>query len=137
MKQCSELCFFYFSASVSIFLFFLVLHYIQIKVISLRMVWFLYLLVSFLVGNKLLFYLIPASYNGALLYLVILEIIKKAESIGLFVHSITTDMGPNNLAMWRTFLVGFAGRYSTVTNSMIYPVDNIASFGLLLILAIF
>lgn len=53
-----------------------------------------------------------------------LEIIQKAESIGLYVHSVTNDMGPNNLAMWRKFLVGFAGRYSTVTNSVTHPVDN-------------
>ncbi|KMQ91988.1 vam6 vps39-like protein [Lasius niger] len=59
------------------------------------------------------FYLTPDSYDGALLHPIVLEIIQKAEFIGLYVHGVTNDMGPNNLAMWRKFLVGFAGRYST------------------------
>ncbi|KYQ48571.1 hypothetical protein ALC60_12384 [Trachymyrmex zeteki] len=52
-----------------------------------------------------------------------LEIIQKVET-GLYVHCITNDMGPNNLAMWRKFFVGCAGRYSTITNSITHPVDN-------------
>lgn len=32
-------------------------------------------------------------------------------------------MGPNNLAMWREFCVGFAGRYSTITNSIAHPIN--------------
>ncbi|XP_071574090.1 uncharacterized protein [Temnothorax nylanderi] len=70
------------------------------------------------------FYLTPDSYDEALLHPIALEIIQKAESIGLYVHSVTNDMGPNNLTRWRKFLVGFAGRYSTVTNSVTHPVDN-------------
>lgn len=70
------------------------------------------------------FYLTPDSYDGALLHPIVLLIIEKAESIGLYVHSVVNDMGPNNLAMWRKFLTGFAGRHSTITNSIIHPVDN-------------
>lgn len=69
------------------------------------------------------FYLTPDSYDGALLYPIMLEIIQKVET-GLYVHCITNDMGPNNLAMWRKFFVGCAGRYSTITNSITHPVDN-------------
>lgn len=74
--------------------------------------------------QNIAFYLTPDSYDGALLNPIVLEIITKAESIGLYVHNITNDMGSNNLAMWRNFLVGFAGRYSKVTNSIIHPVRN-------------
>lgn len=70
------------------------------------------------------FYLTPNSYDGSLLQPIALEIIKKAEFIGLSVHNITNDMGPNNLAMWRKFLVGFAGWYSTIVNSITHPIDN-------------
>lgn len=74
--------------------------------------------------QNIAFYLTPDSYDGALLHPIVLKIIQEAESIGLYVHSVTNDMGPNNLAMWRKFFVGFAARYSTVTNSIIHPVDN-------------
>lgn len=70
------------------------------------------------------FYLTSDSYDGALLHPIALDIIKKAESIGLYVHNITNDMGPNNLAMWNKFCVGFAGRYSTIINSITHPIDN-------------
>lgn len=45
------------------------------------------------------FYLTPDSYDGALLHSIVLEIIQKAENIGLYVHSVTNDIGSNNLAM--------------------------------------
>ncbi|XP_025155113.1 uncharacterized protein LOC112588667 [Harpegnathos saltator] len=71
-------------------------------------------------------YFTPESYDGALLHPIVLEINQKAESIGLYVHSVVVpnDMGPNNLAMWRTFRVGFAGRHLLITNSIIHRVDN-------------
>lgn len=70
------------------------------------------------------FYLTSDSYDGALLHPIALEIIKKAESIGLYVHNITNDMGPNNLSIWRKFLVGFAGCYSAIINSIIHLINN-------------
>lgn len=45
----------------------------------------------------------PKSVDGALLKPIIEEIIKKAESISLLVHSLTSDMAPVNLDMWKVF----------------------------------
>lgn len=48
-------------------------------------------------------YCTPNDLNGAILKPIVENIIEKAESIGLLVHSVTTDMGAVNLAMWRAF----------------------------------
>lgn len=48
--------------------------------------------------QNIAFYLTPDSYDSALLHPIVLKIIQK-ESIGLYVHSVTNNMGPNNLAI--------------------------------------
>lgn len=45
----------------------------------------------------------PDGFDGACLKPIIEEIITKAESIGLYVYSVTSDMGGVNRGMWRAF----------------------------------
>lgn len=45
------------------------------------------------------FYFTPRGYNGSQLKPIISEIILKAEKIGLYIHSITSDMGSINQVM--------------------------------------
>lgn len=52
------------------------------------------------------FYFTPKGCNGSQLKPIILELIKKIEAIGLYVHSITSDIGLINRAMWRAFGIG-------------------------------
>lgn len=49
------------------------------------------------------FYFTGNSTNGSKFKTIILEIINKAENIGLNVYGIVSDMGAPNQAMWRTF----------------------------------
>lgn len=51
-------------------------------------------------------------------------VIRKAESIGLYVHSITSDMGSVNQAMWKAFGNISGGKFSLIHNSICHPVDN-------------
>ena len=44
-----------------------------------------------------------ASFEGALLKPIILQIIAKAEKIGLRVNSVTFDIGSNNVSCWNAF----------------------------------
>lgn len=41
----------------------------------------------------------PSNVNDALLKPIVEQLIQKAESVGLYVYSVTTNMGPVNLAM--------------------------------------
>lgn len=61
--------------------------------------------------------------NGSLLKPIICDIIKKAENIGLRVHSVTTDMASANQAMWRSFGIG-ASKYTTINNACNHPNDE-------------
>lgn len=70
------------------------------------------------------YYFTPDSLNGAILKPIIIEIIQKAESIGLYVHSVTSDMGPVNLSMWRAFEGISCSRYSKISNCIPHPIDN-------------
>lgn len=70
------------------------------------------------------FYYTPDGFNGACLKSIIEQIIEKAEFIGLYVHSVTSDMGSVNQAMWRAFSNISAGRYSKIVNSVPHPNDN-------------
>lgn len=70
------------------------------------------------------YYLTPNGFDGAKLKPIIEKIIRKAESIGLYVHSITSDMGGVNQAMWRSFENISASRYGEIINSISHPVDD-------------
>lgn len=64
------------------------------------------------------YYFTPNSVNGKTFRPIILEIIQEAESIGLQVVSVTSDMGSSNKAMWREFGV--------VVNKLCVPVTSVA-----------
>lgn len=50
------------------------------------------------------YYYIPDGFDGALLKEIILKIIEKAvELIGLKLHSVSSDIGATNQAMWKAF----------------------------------
>lgn len=70
------------------------------------------------------YYFTSDSLNGAILKPIILQIIEKAEAIGLLVHSVTSDMGPVNLSMWRAFENIVCSRYSKIGNCIPHPIDN-------------
>lgn len=70
------------------------------------------------------YYFTPDDVNGTTLKPIIEEIIRKAESIGLLVHSVTSDMGPVNLSMWKAFGGIVSGKYTKIRNSIVHPVDN-------------
>lgn len=53
---------------------------------------------------------------------IVETIIKKAEEIGLFVHNVTSDMGPSNQAMWRAF--GIQVSNVVVQNSCKHPCSS-------------
>lgn len=55
---------------------------------------------------------------------IIVQIIEKAEAIGLYVHSVTSDMGPVNLGMWRAFENIVCSRYSKIGNCIPHPIHN-------------
>lgn len=69
------------------------------------------------------FYFTPRGYDGSQLKPIIFEVILKAEEIGLYIHSITSDMGSINQAMWRAFSIGVS-RYSTIENSIPHPINE-------------
>lgn len=66
----------------------------------------------------------PDGYDGKHLKLIIENIIKKAEYIGLSVHSVTSDMGSINQAMWRAFSNIGVHRHSLICNSVSHPMDG-------------
>lgn len=70
------------------------------------------------------YFLTPDSIDGAILKPIIQKIIEKAESIGLYVHSVTSDMGPVNLSMWRAFGGIGSNRYSEIRNYILHPVNS-------------
>lgn len=62
------------------------------------------------------------SVNGRSLKPIIVDIIQRAEKIGLFVHGVTSDMGSMNQALWSEFQIN-ASRFSEVRNSCEHPCD--------------
>ncbi|EZA56042.1 hypothetical protein X777_04033 [Ooceraea biroi] len=60
------------------------------------------------------YYYTPGGFDGTCLKDIILQIIEKAELIGLKVHSVTSDMGAANQAMWRAFSYISATKYSII-----------------------
>lgn len=69
------------------------------------------------------YYFTGATLDGNKLNPIICEIIKKAEEIGLRVHSVTSDMGAANMGMWKSFGIK-ASKYSKVTNFYTHPNDK-------------
>lgn len=69
------------------------------------------------------FYFTGKTFDGRLLKPIICEIIKKAEDIGLRVHSVTSDMASTNQAMWASFGIK-AAKYSTINNACNHPNDE-------------
>lgn len=70
------------------------------------------------------YYYTPNGFNGTNLKAIIETVIRKAESIGLYVHSITSDMGPVNQSMWKAFGNISSGKFSLIQNSICHPIDN-------------
>ncbi|XP_018405222.1 PREDICTED: uncharacterized protein LOC108781667 [Cyphomyrmex costatus] len=58
--------------------------------------------------------------DGSTFAPIILKIIERAEKIGLRVHSVISDMGSANRAMWKVFGIN-ASRYSKINNSSEHP----------------
>lgn len=69
------------------------------------------------------YYFTSNSVNGHTLKPIINSIISKAESIGLRVNSVISDMGASNKAMWSSCGVGssFGGN---INNSILHPCDS-------------
>jgi hypothetical protein len=63
-----------------------------------------------------------ASVKGDLFHDIILEIVYRAEQIGLKVAAVTSDMGSANQAMWRSFNIKM-GRNINAQCSMSHPCD--------------
>lgn len=70
------------------------------------------------------YYFTLDSLDSALLKPIIQEIIEKVEPIGLYIHSITSNMGPVNLKMWKTFGAIASNKYSKLVNCIPHPVDS-------------
>lgn len=69
------------------------------------------------------YYFTSGSVDTLKLKEIIEEIINKAETIGLRVISVTSDMGSVNTGLWKLFGIN-ASKYGTVNNSCPHPVDN-------------
>lgn len=69
------------------------------------------------------YYFTGDSYNGSLLEPIVRDIVSRVEKIGLKIHIIVNDMGSINMAMWKAFVVGIAGRHSETVNSIPHPLD--------------
>jgi len=68
------------------------------------------------------YYYTRNGYDGSKLKPIIETIIRK--SISLYVHSITSDMGSVNRAMWKTFGNISGGKFSLIRNSICHPVNK-------------
>ncbi|KYN22677.1 THAP domain-containing protein 9 [Trachymyrmex cornetzi] len=65
----------------------------------------------------------PDGFDGRRLKIIIEENIARAENIGLRVHSVTSDMGSMNQAMWKAFSNIGVHRDSSIHNSIPHPID--------------
>lgn len=66
------------------------------------------------------YYFTSDSVNGDIFKNSIHQIFEKTEDLGLNILSITSDMGPCNQALWRSWNI-HAGRYSQVKSSIQHP----------------
>lgn len=69
------------------------------------------------------YYYTGDSVDSTKLKSIVCSIIEKAEKIGLHVHSVTSDMGSANMALWKTFGINIS-RYCKIINSCIHPIDK-------------
>ena len=69
------------------------------------------------------FYYTSKSTDGRKYQSILLNVIKKAHEVGLWVVAITSDMGSSNQAMWNSFNIN-AHKYSTVMNKCKHPMDD-------------
>ncbi|GLV37435.1 hypothetical protein CBL_10599 [Carabus blaptoides fortunei] len=69
------------------------------------------------------YYYTGNSTNGSVYKNILTDIILRAENLGLRICSITSDMGPSNLALWREWQI-LAGRFNQIKNSITHPFDN-------------
>ena len=69
------------------------------------------------------YYFTGNSSDGTVLKPIILEIIEKAASIGLYVIAVTSDMGSMNRALWRSFGLR-TGRHCGTVNKIPHPLDS-------------
>ncbi|KAJ3647695.1 hypothetical protein Zmor_019559 [Zophobas morio] len=63
------------------------------------------------------------SMNGAVLTDVLKDVFKKISAIGLKVHSVTSDMGSANQAMWTTLGIK-VGRKCETKNYILNPLNG-------------
>lgn len=70
------------------------------------------------------YYYTPDGFNGEIFKEIIVKIIEKAELIGLYIHSVTPDMGGVNQGMWKAFGNISASKHSRIQNSVPHPIDN-------------
>jgi len=59
------------------------------------------------------YYFTGNSIDGSKFNPIVCKILKKAEEIGLRVHSVTSDMGAANMGMWKSFGVK-ASKYDKI-----------------------
>lgn len=69
------------------------------------------------------YYFTGDGFNGAILQPIINDILHRAESIGLTVNSITSDMGSGNQALWKAFGIT-AGKYNRIVSYIPHPCDR-------------
>lgn len=69
------------------------------------------------------YYYTAKNTNGSVYKNIILEIIQKAEKIGLRIQRIVSDMGSANQAMWREFNINIS-RHSVVKNKCVHSYNE-------------
>lgn len=69
------------------------------------------------------YYFTSDGFNGAILQPIIVDILHRANSIGLTVNSITSDMGSCNQGLWKAFGIT-AGKYNKCINYVTHPVNS-------------
>lgn len=62
------------------------------------------------------------SFSSAAVKAVVIEIIQECEKAGVKVYAIVSDMGGENMGLWRQFAV-VVGRHSAPTLSCTHPCD--------------
>lgn len=71
------------------------------------------------------YYFTSDSVKGNIFKKIIIEIISKAEALGLKVNSVTSDMGACNKAMWGSFGIHcLPGSTGHLQNSTVHPCDS-------------
>lgn len=69
------------------------------------------------------FYFTNGHCDGEVLKHIIIDIIKRAEDIGLRIMRVTSDMGSSNQAVWRKFGI-VSGRCCQTKSNIVHPFDD-------------